>query len=153
VTGSIARSQTHAQQASGVTLENQHGMVHVLVVGAVEETELLLAVRRIVGGIDIQQNLAALADLPATETNELIQERIVQMHQAAGGRCVFPAAEGWLRAEWLSQFLIGDDLQGGIMAQAVGIVGVLVAGDDLVDALPQQRQRVVLDALLPARVI
>ncbi len=53
-------------------------MVHVLVVGAVEETELLLAVRRIVGGIDVQQNLAALADLPATETNELIQERIVQ---------------------------------------------------------------------------
>ena len=75
------------------------------------------------------------------------------MHQAAGGRCVFPAAEGWLRAEWLSQFLIGDDLQGGIMAQAVGIVGVLIAGHDLVDALPQQRHRVVIDALRPARVI
>jgi len=72
VTGSIARSQTHAQQASGVALENQHGMVHVLIVGAVEETELLLAVRRIVSGIDVQQNLAALADLPAAETNELI---------------------------------------------------------------------------------
>ena len=39
-------------------------MVHVLVVGAVEETELLLAMRRIVGGIDVQQNLAALAELP-----------------------------------------------------------------------------------------
>jgi hypothetical protein len=69
VTGSIARSQTHAQQASGVTLENQHGMVHVLFVGAVEETELLLAVRGIVGGIDVQQNLAALADLPAPMEN------------------------------------------------------------------------------------
>jgi len=56
-----------------VTLENQHGMVHVLVVAAVEETELLLAVRRIVSGIDVQQNFAALAYLPATETNELIQ--------------------------------------------------------------------------------
>src|SRR6267154_1151262 len=74
------------------------------------------------------------------------------MHQAAGGRCVFPAAEGRLRAERLSEFLIGDDLQGGIMAQAVGIVGVLVAGDDLIDALPQQRQRVVLHALLLTRV-
>ena len=128
-------------------------MVHVLIVGAVEETELLLAVRGIVGGIDVQQNLAALADLPTTETNELIQERIVQMHQAARGRRVFPAAKSRLRAQRLSQFLIGDDLQGGIMAQAVGIVGVLVAGDDLIDALPQQRQRVVPDALLPARVI
>ena len=74
------------------------------------------------------------------------------MHQAAGGRCVFPATEGRLRAERLSEFLIGDDLQGRIMAQAVGIVGVLVAGDDLIDALPQQRQRVVLHALLLTRV-
>jgi hypothetical protein len=70
VTGSIARSQT---QAPGVTLENQHGMVHVLVVGAVEETELLLTVCGILGGIDVQQNLAALTDLLATQTNELIQ--------------------------------------------------------------------------------
>ena len=38
-------------------------MVHVLVVAAVEETELLLAVRRIVSGIDVQQNFAALAYL------------------------------------------------------------------------------------------
>src|SRR5256886_12103332 len=74
------------------------------------------------------------------------------MHQAAGGRCVFPATEGRLRAERLSEFLIGDDLQGGIMAQAIGIVGVLVAGDDLIDALPQQRQRAVLHALLLTRV-
>src|SRR5947207_12651559 len=44
--------RSRAEQASGVTLENQHGVVHVLVVGAVEETELLLAVRGIVGGID-----------------------------------------------------------------------------------------------------
>jgi uncharacterized membrane protein len=29
VTGSIARSQTHTEQASGVTLENQHGVVLV----------------------------------------------------------------------------------------------------------------------------
>jgi len=54
---------------------------------------------------------AALADLPATETNELIQERIVQVYQAARGRCVFPAAESRLRAKRLSQFLIGDDSQ------------------------------------------
>lgn len=32
------------------------------------------------------------------------------------------------------------------MAQAVGVVGVLVAGHDLVEALAQQEQRVVADA-------
>jgi UDP-N-acetylmuramoylalanine-D-glutamate ligase len=48
-------------------------MVHVLVVGAIEEAELLLAVRWIVGGIDVQQDFAALADLLAAKTNELIE--------------------------------------------------------------------------------
>lgn len=54
-----------------------------------------------------------------------------------GGRRIFPTAESGLGAERLSQFLIGDDLQHRIVAQAVGVIGVLIAGDDLVDALPQ----------------
>ena len=58
-------------------------MGHVLV-GAVEETELLLAVRRIVCGIDVQQNVAALADLPATKTNELIQADRQAVRDAPG---------------------------------------------------------------------
>ena len=38
------------------------------------------------------------------------------------------------------------------MAQAVGIVGVFVAGNDLVDALSQQFERVVTDALVLPRI-
>jgi hypothetical protein len=57
-----------------------------------------------------------------------------------------------LGTERLSQWLIGDDLQERIMAQAVGVVGVFVSGDDLVDALPQQHQRVVLHALILSRI-
>lgn len=38
------------------------------------------------------------------------------------------------------------------MAQAVGVVGVLVAGHDLVEALAQQEQRVVADAVLLTRI-
>ena len=49
-----------ASRHPGVALENQHGMIHVLAVSAVEEAELLLSVSRIVGGIDVEQNLAAL---------------------------------------------------------------------------------------------
>src|SRR5579863_3362328 len=63
MTGSIARSQSCAQQASRVTLEDEHGVVHMLVVSPVEDAELLLAMRGIVGGVDIQQDLATLADL------------------------------------------------------------------------------------------
>ena len=39
-----------------------------------------------------------------------------------------------------------------IVAQTVGVVGVFVAGDDLIDALPQQRERVVTHAVVLPRI-
>ncbi len=75
MTGGVSRAQPRRQQASGVALEDQHGVIHVLVVGAVEEAELLLAMGGIVGGIEIQQDLTAFADLLAAETNELLQQQ------------------------------------------------------------------------------
>ena len=152
MTGGIARSQPRRQQASGVTLEDEHGVVHMLAVGPVEDAELLLAMRGIVGGVDIEQDLATLADLLSAEANELIEQSIVQAHQIAGGRRILPATERGLGAERFSQLLIGDDLQGGIMAQTVGVVGIFVAGHDLIDALPQQRQRVMAYPFVIARV-
>ena len=110
MTGSIAWSQPRRQQAPGVTLEDEHGVVHMLVVSAVENAELLLAMRGIVGGVDIQQDLAALADLFSAEAKELIEQGIVQAHQVAGGRRLLPAAERGLGAESFSQLLIGHDL-------------------------------------------
>src|SRR6266702_385030 len=136
MTGGISWPQSCCQQASGVALEDQHGVIHVLAVGAVEEAELLLAVGGIVGGVDVEQNLAALPDLVAAETNEQVQQRVVQLHHIASRRRVLPAAEGGLGAERVAQLLIGDYLQQGIVAQSVSIVGVLVSGDDLIDALP-----------------
>ena len=47
MTGGVSRSQPRRQQASGVALEDQHGVIHMLAVGAVEEAELLLAVGRV----------------------------------------------------------------------------------------------------------
>ena len=38
------------------------------------------------------------------------------------------------------------------MAQTVGVVGIFVAGDDLIDALPQQGQCIVLHAILMPRI-
>ena len=54
----IARVAEHlGQQGSGVALEDEHGVVHVLIVSAVEKTELLPAVGGIVGGIEVKQDL------------------------------------------------------------------------------------------------
>jgi hypothetical protein len=135
-----------------VTLEDQYRMIHVLAVRAVEEAELLLAVGGIVGRVEIEQNLAALANLLAAPSDELLPQQVVQAYQLACGRRVLPTAEGGLRAERTAQLLIGDDLQQRIVAQAAGVVGILVAGDDLVDALPQQRQRIMAQAVLLPRI-
>ena len=78
-----------------MALEDQHGVRHVLAVSAVEEAELLLAMGGIVGGIEIEQDLTALADLVATETNELLPQPIVQAYQFARGRRVLPATPQW----------------------------------------------------------
>ena len=121
--------------------------------GAVEKTELLLAVGGIVGGIDIEQDRAAFPHLVAAASDvELLDESVVEVYQITVGRSVLPAAEGRLGAERVAEFLIGDDLQHGIVAQTLSIIGVFVTGDDLVDALPHQLQRVVTDAVVLPRV-
>ena len=38
------------------------------------------------------------------------------------------------------------------MAQAVGVVGVFIASDDLVEALPQQRERIMMNAVFLPRI-
>ena len=77
----------------------------MLTVSAVEEAELLLAVGGIVGGVEVEQNLPALADLLAAEADELLADPVVAVHQLAGGRRVLPAAEGGLGAERIPQFV------------------------------------------------
>jgi hypothetical protein len=70
MTGGVSRPQARRQQASAVAFQDQHGVIHRLAVSAVEEAELLLAVGGIVGGIEIEQDLAALADLVGAEADE-----------------------------------------------------------------------------------
>src|SRR5258708_36416192 len=93
MTGGVSWPQPCRQQAAGETFEDQHGVIHVLAVSAVEETELLLAVGGIVGGVDVEQDLAPLADLLAAQSDELLQEQVLQAHQITARRRVFPAAE------------------------------------------------------------
>jgi len=87
MTGGISWSQARGQQTSGVTLEDQHGVIHVLAITAVEEAELLLAMSGIVGGIDVEQNLPTLADLVAAEADELLAQPVVAAHQIAATIC------------------------------------------------------------------
>jgi len=111
VTRRGAATQSGRQQTTGVTLEDQQGVIHVLVVTAVEETELLLAVGWIVGGIDIQQDLSSFTNLFSTDLHKPIEQRILQLEKIARRRRVLPAAERWLRSEERTQRLIGKNLK------------------------------------------
>src|SRR5215831_8597305 len=88
--GGVPRAQARRQQATGVTLEDKHRMIHVLPVAAVKEAELLLTIGGIVGGVEIEQDFAALADLVATEADELLAPSVVQAYQIASIGRVFP---------------------------------------------------------------
>jgi hypothetical protein len=90
----------------------------MLAIGAVEKTELLLTMRRIISGINIQQNFPALTDLVATDANEVFAQLLVQAHQVAATDPVLPARERGLGTQRASQLLVGNDLQHRIMAQA-----------------------------------
>jgi len=57
-----------------------------------------------------------------------------------------------LRAQRVAEFLIGDDLQHGIVTLAVAVVGIFVASNNLIDALRQQRQRVVAYTVVMPRI-
>jgi hypothetical protein len=72
-----ATTQARRQQTTGVTLKDQRGAIHVLVVTTVEETELLLSVRWIVGGIDIEQDLSPFANLFSADLHKPIEQSIL----------------------------------------------------------------------------
>src|SRR6201984_3052511 len=97
-------------------LEDQQRVIHVLVAGSIEKAQRLLSVGGIVGGIDVEQDFAALPNLLSAEANEGIEPAIVSADELAGRGRVFPATESRLRTQRLAQRLTGEQLEGRIMA-------------------------------------
>src|SRR4030095_16670775 len=94
VTRDRARSQSGSQQKTGVTLKDQQRVIHVLIITTIEETELLLPVRRIVGGINIQQDLSPFVNLFSADLHKPIEQSILQLEEIARRGRVLPAAKG-----------------------------------------------------------
>ena len=76
--------QSGSQQTTGVSLKDQQGVIHVLAISTIKEAELLLSVRGIVGGVDIEQDLSPFADLFPTDLHKPIEQSILQLEQVAG---------------------------------------------------------------------
>ena len=94
--GSDASAQSRSQQTAGVALKSQQGMIHVLIVGTVEEAELLMTMGGIVGGIHIQEDLTATSDLWTTNAHEPIEQSLLQQEDLASRGRVLPSAQGGL---------------------------------------------------------
>jgi hypothetical protein len=56
-----------------MTLKDQQGVIHVLVIATIEEAELLLPVSGIVGGIDVEQDLSSFPDLLPADLHKPIE--------------------------------------------------------------------------------
>ena len=91
MTDNPARPQAGGQQTTGVTLKDQQRVIHVLAIATIKEAELLLSVSRIVGGIDIEQDLSPFADLFPANLHKPIQQSILQSEEIARRRASSPS--------------------------------------------------------------
>ena len=140
-----ARAQVGAQQL--LAAEHVQRQVAVAVVVAVEEAALLLAVQRVVGGVEVQHQFLG-GDLEAGD--ELIDQHLVQApRRGAVGPLLQPAQRGC--AGHLQVHADGR-LHRHVLAQRAVVVQVLPAQRQAVHALAQHAAHAVLDQQRAARV-
>ena len=127
-----------------MAFEDHQGMIDRLSIGSVVETQLLLPVRRVGGGVQVQHDLAAPAHLVAGMLHKPLQQQGVQAHPIAGRKSILPTAEGGLGSERVTQGSVTEELKGRVMAQTIGVVGVFITGHDLIEPLAKQAEQRVL---------
>lgn len=110
----------------------------MLVVEAVEERELLLAVGRVVGRVGVDRDdvghAAAVFSLEPLDA-ELDREIDRPEDRSGRHRVLEPGERGLAREGRAVGEAVGDHLEDGVVTERVVVVAVLVSGDDAVDAL------------------
>jgi hypothetical protein len=140
-----AGAQVRAQQL--LSAKHVQRQIAVAVVAAVEEALLLLAVQRVVGGIEVQHELRRRG-LEAGD--ELLDQQLVQPHR---GGAIGPALQPAQRGRTGHPALDGDGgLHGRVAAQCAVVVQVLPAQRQPDHALAQHVAHGVRDPQRVARV-
>jgi hypothetical protein len=148
--GAPGRAQ-HGGDGAAVGVEHHDRLEAVFVVVGVEEAHLLPAMDGVEGVIDVERDAA----------RHLAEARAVERHhgarhadERARPRCVFQSRQRRLGAQRgrVGQAPVGQFEQ-RVVAQAVGIVAVLVAGGDHQQAEAQHVVEALADALGRARII
>jgi hypothetical protein len=145
----VAGPQVGHQQV--IAAEDVQRQVAVVVVVAVEEAALLMAVDRVVGGVEVEDQRLGRAVMAG---DELIGEHAGDADQGGAVDAVLQAAEGrggCQRRVGLGR-ASGGQLQRRVAAEGQVVVEVLVAAGDGGDALGEQGLLVVRDEFGPAGV-
>jgi hypothetical protein len=167
-----ARPEPTGQGEAGVALEGQQRQVLVLAVIAVVGRQRLPAVRGVVGGVDVEDELSGWRGAGA---DEQINEEVVASAQALDLGAALLQKRGALFARQLRVFArvgveetverrgggqrpvgVGhqpqQDLEESVGAGVLGVVAVGVSGQELIDELNEQGLQRVLNVARRARV-
>jgi hypothetical protein len=118
------------------------GRYLVLVVVVVPEGQLLLAVRRVIDGVQFERQVVGRA-LEGGE--ELVEEDVTQALEGPDGDGVLEAEQRGLAGQVaILRRAVGDELEDGVGAEGIVVVLVLLACEDALDAGPDHRQEGVL---------
>ena len=125
------------------SFEEKQRMIHVLIVGPIKETEHLLAVARIVGGIRVDNKFLGDGVLGIAMLQEPLKRGGPELVVGLLVGVILQTRERGLRGQRIG--FPNDGLENGIAAQGVGVVTVLIACGDLINSLPQHLMGVMFD--------
>ncbi len=125
--------------------------VLVLVVVAVPEGQLLLAVGRVIDGVEVERQVARRR---IEGGDELVEEDVAQPLEGRDGDGVLEAGQRWLARQLrVVRGAVGEELEDGVGAEGIVIVLVFVAREDAVHAGADHLQKRVLGEARVAGVV
>ena len=141
----VRRTQVGRQQP--VPAEHVQRQETVLVVVAVKESSHLVAVDRIIRGIEVQDQLRRRRGVRG---NEVLHQHFGHRHQHRPGDAVLQPAQGWRagQGQVFSDAPLGGQLHQRVFPQTLMVVQVFIAQRDAVDSLAEHRQLLVHDQVL-----
>jgi len=138
----VTRSQDGRNELTALPVEDEQGMVDVLLVVAVVVAAFLIAMGGIVGRVEVEQNLLRSRVFGAFSQIELKKNSCHQVAGASRNRILKPG-DGGLGSQLLTTLgqRTAHHLEQRIFAKGVGVVLILVTARYLVDALLEQRHQ------------
>ena len=145
----VAGAHTSAHQPT-VLIEDEEGGVDGAAVVAVEERELLLPVRRVIGAVEVEDDRGQIGG--ETGDPSALVSALEPDDLARGGPCLQARERGLRGQRHAVGVASADDSEQRVVAQGRGVAGVLVARDDLKDALTDEGLGRVVDTPRIARI-